>query len=46
MDLPSSPLLDKAAPDGSRSAFGPSAAEALATNLGRSVQWVVAHGTT
>jgi polar amino acid transport system substrate-binding protein len=46
VDLPSPPLLDKAAADGTRSAYGPSAAEAVATKLGRSVQWVVAPGTT
>jgi polar amino acid transport system substrate-binding protein len=41
VDLPAPPLFDKAAPDGTRSGYEPSAAEAVATKLGRRVQWVV-----
>jgi polar amino acid transport system substrate-binding protein len=41
VDLPAPPLFDKAAPDGTRSGYEPSAAEAVAAKLGRSVQWVI-----
>jgi polar amino acid transport system substrate-binding protein len=41
VDLPAPPLFDKAAPDGTRSGYEPSAAEAVAAKLGRSVQWVL-----
>jgi polar amino acid transport system substrate-binding protein len=39
VDLPAPPLFDKAAPDGARSGYEPSAAEAVAAKLGRTVQW-------
>jgi polar amino acid transport system substrate-binding protein len=41
VDLPAPPLFDKIAADGTRSGYEPSAAQAVATKLGRSVQWVV-----
>jgi polar amino acid transport system substrate-binding protein len=41
VDLPAPPLFDKAAADGTRSGYEPSAAETVAAKLGRSVQWVV-----
>jgi polar amino acid transport system substrate-binding protein len=41
VDLPAPPLFDKAAPDGTRSGYEPSAAEAVAAKLGRSVHWVL-----
>jgi len=41
VDLPAPPLFDKAAPDGTRSGYEPSAAETMAAKLGRSVQWVI-----
>jgi polar amino acid transport system substrate-binding protein len=41
VDLPAPPLFDKAALDGTRSGYEPSAAEAVAAKLGRSVQWVI-----
>jgi polar amino acid transport system substrate-binding protein len=41
VDLPAPPLFDKAAPDGTRSGFEPSAAETLAAKMGRTVQWVI-----
>jgi polar amino acid transport system substrate-binding protein len=41
VDLPAPPLFDKAAPDGARSGYEPSAAEAVTAKLGRSVQWVI-----
>jgi ABC-type amino acid transport substrate-binding protein len=41
VDLPAPPLFDKAAPDGSRSGYEPSAAQVVAANMGRPVQWVI-----
>jgi polar amino acid transport system substrate-binding protein len=41
VDLPAPPLFDKAAPDGSRSGYEPSAAQLIGEILGRPVQWVI-----
>jgi polar amino acid transport system substrate-binding protein len=41
VDLPAPPLFDKVAPDGTRNGYEPSAAEAVAAKLGRTVQWVI-----
>jgi polar amino acid transport system substrate-binding protein len=41
VDLPAPPLFDKAAPDGTRSGYEPSAAELVASVMGRGVQWVI-----
>lgn len=41
VDLSAPPLFDKAAPDGTRRGYEPSAAETIAAKLGRPVEWVV-----
>ncbi|RZL81525.1 MAG: amino acid ABC transporter substrate-binding protein [Rhodococcus sp. (in: high G+C Gram-positive bacteria)] len=41
VDLPALPLFDKAAPDGTRVGYEPSAAELVADVLGKTVRWVV-----
>ncbi|AII07613.1 amino acid ABC transporter substrate-binding protein (PAAT family) [Rhodococcus wratislaviensis] len=41
VDLPAPPLFDKAAPDGTRVGYEPSAAELVADVLGKTVRWVV-----
>jgi polar amino acid transport system substrate-binding protein len=41
VDLTAPPLFDKAAPDGTRRGYEPSAAEIVAAKLGRPVEWVI-----
>ena len=41
VDLPAPPLFDKAASDGTRTGYEPSAAELVAGVLGKTVRWVV-----
>jgi polar amino acid transport system substrate-binding protein len=41
VDLSAPPLFDKAAPDGARHGYEPSAAENVAAKLGRPVEWVI-----
>ena len=41
VDLAAPPLFDKAAPDGTRRGYEPSAARTVADKLGRPVQWVI-----
>jgi ABC-type amino acid transport substrate-binding protein len=41
VDLSAPPLFDKAAPDGTRRGYEPSAAETVADKLGRPVEWVI-----